>query len=50
MKYSFEIKDEYDIKTDGINKLAPNLMSKKNYGVHYKSLPYYLSQGIQYLM
>ena len=44
--YSFEIKNEYDIKTGGINKLAPNLMSKKNYGVHYKNLQYYLSQGL----
>ena len=40
--YSFEIKNEYDIKTGGINKLAPNLMSKKNYGYYL----YYLSQGI----
>ena len=44
--YSSEIKKEYDIKTGGINKLAPNLMSKKNYGVHYKNLQYYLSQGL----
>ena len=28
--YSFEIKNKYDIKTGDINKLAPNLMSKKN--------------------
>ena len=27
--YSFEIKNEYDIKTGGIDKLPPNLMSKK---------------------
>ena len=39
--YSFEIKSEYDIKTGGINKLAPNFISKKNYGVHYKNLQYY---------
>ena len=44
--YYSEIKKEYDIKTGGINKLAPNLMSKKNYGVHYKNLQYYLSQGL----
>ena len=44
--YSLEIKNEYDIKTGGINKLAPNFMSKKNYGVHYKNLQYYLSQGL----
>ena len=44
--YCSEIKRKYDIKTGGINKLAPNLMSKKNYGVHYKNLQYYLSQGL----
>ena len=44
--YSFEIKNEYDIKTGGINKLALNLIPKKNYGVHYKNLQYYLSQGL----
>ena len=27
--YSLEIKKENDIKTGGINKLAPNLMPKK---------------------
>ena len=46
MKYYNEIKNEYDIKTGGINKLAPNLMPKKNYGVHYRNLQYYLSQGL----
>ena len=44
--YCSEIKKEYDIKTGGINKLAPNLMSKKNYSVHYRNLQYYLSQGL----
>ena len=44
--YCSEIKRKYDIKSGGINKLAPNLMSKKNYGVHYKNLQYYLSQGL----
>ena len=33
-----KIKKKYDIKTGGINKLAPNLMPKKNYGVHYRNL------------
>ena len=36
--YSFEIKNEHDIETGGINKLAPNLIRKKNYGVHYRNL------------
>ena len=44
--YSSETKKEYDIKTGGINKLVPNLMPKKNYGVHYRNLQYYLSQGL----
>ena len=44
--YYSEIKKEYDIKTGGINKLAPNLMPKKNYAVHYRNLQYYLSQGL----
>ena len=29
-----------------INKLAPNLMPKKNYVVHYRDLKYYLLQGL----
>ena len=44
--YCSEIKKEYDIKTDDINKLTPNLMSKKNYVIHYRNLKYYLSQGL----
>ena len=46
MKHYNEIKNEYDIKTGGINKLAPNLMPKKNYWVHYRNLQYCLSQGL----
>ena len=37
-------KNEYDIKSGGIIRLVPNLMSKKNYVVHYRNLQYYLSQ------
>ena len=44
--YCSEIKRKYDIKSGEINKLTPNLMSKKNYGVHYKKLQYYLFQGL----
>ena len=46
MKCYNKIKNEYDIRTGGIYKLALNLMSKKNYGVHYRNLRYYLSQGL----
>ena len=44
--YCSKIKNNHDIKSGGINKLAPNLMSKKNYVVHYRNLKYYLSQGL----
>ena len=41
-----EIKNKSDIKTGGINKLTPNLMSKKSYVVHYRKLKYYLSKEL----
>ena len=41
-----EIKNNYDIKVGEINKLTPNLYSKKNYVLHYRNLKYYLSQGL----
>ena len=40
-----EIKTNYDIKVAGVNKLIPNLYSKRNYVVHYRNLKFYLSQG-----
>ena len=40
------MKNKYDIKSGDINKLVPNLMSRKNYVVHYRNLKYYLSQGL----
>ena len=39
-----EIKNKYDIKVGEINKLTPNLYSRKNYVLHYRNLKYYLSQ------
>ena len=42
-----EIKNNYDIKVAGVNKLIPNLYSKKNYVVHYRNLKFYLSQGVR---
>ena len=42
----FEMKNKYDIKVGGINKLIPNLLSKENYAVHYRDLKYYLSKGL----
>ena len=44
--YCSKIEKNHDIKSGGISKLAPNLMSKKNYVVHYRNLKYYLSQGL----
>ena len=44
--YWLEIKNKYDIKLGGINKLAPNLLPKRNYVVDYRNLKYYLSQGL----
>ena len=43
--YCLEIKKEHDIKVVVVNKLRPNLMSKKNYVVHYRNLKY-ISQGL----
>ena len=42
--YCLKNSKNFDIKTGGTNKLAPNLMSKKNYVVRYRNLKYYLSQ------
>ena len=44
--YCVEIKKKHDTKSGGINKLAPNLMTKENYVVHYRTLKYYLLQGL----
>ena len=44
--YSLEIKNKYDIKVGGIKKLVSNVMSKKNYVVHYRNVQYYLSLGM----
>ena len=44
--YCLEIKNKYDIKSGGINKLAPNLLPKKDNVVHYRNLKYYISQGL----
>ena len=44
--YCLEIKNKNYIKTKGINKLTPNLMSKRNYVVHYRNLKFII--GIIY--
>ena len=44
--YCLEVKNAHNIETGAINKLTPNLMSKKNYAVHYRNLKYYLSKGL----
>ena len=44
--YSSKNAKNFDIKTGGINKLLPNLMPKKNYVLHYRSLKCCLSEGL----
>ena len=44
--HQLQMKNKHDIKVGGINKVIPNLMSKKNYVIHYRNLKYYLSQGL----
>ena len=46
--YCLKIRNKHDIKSGDINKLTPNLMSKKNYVVHYRNLKYYISQGLRF--
>ena len=41
--YCSNIANEYGIKTDGVNKLVPNLGNKCKYVLHYRNLPLYLS-------
>ena len=44
--YWSEIKRKYNNKSEGFNKLAPNLIPKNNYVVYYRDLKYYLSQRL----
>ena len=44
--YCLKIKKKHDNKTGDINKLTPNLMSKKNYIVYYRNLKCYISRGL----
>ena len=44
--YSLENANKFDIKTGNINKLAPDLIPKNNYVVHYRNLKCYLSLGL----
>ena len=44
--YCLKIKNKHDNKSGDINKLTPDLMSKKNWVVHYRNLKYYISQGL----
>ena len=44
--YSLENANKFDIKTGNNNKLAPNLMPKNSYVIHYRNLKYYLSKGL----
>ena len=44
--YPLENANKFDIKTGIVNKLAPNLMPKNNYVVHYRSLKFHLPEGL----
>ena len=46
-EYCFNIANKYGIKIGGLNKLVPNLKSKRRYVVHYKDLQLYLSLGMK---
>ena len=45
--YCLKIKNKHDIKSGDINKLTSNLMSKKNYVVHYRNLKYNIKKSRQ---
>ena len=36
--YCGSIANKYDIKSDGVNKLVPNLGNKSEYVLHYRNL------------
>ena len=42
-KYCLSITNKYGIKNGGVNKLVPNLGSKRKHVVHYRNLQLYLS-------
>ena len=44
--YCSNIANEYDIKTDCVNKLVSNLGNKSKYVFHYKNPQLYFSSGI----
>ena len=46
-KYCKEIADKYEIKVGDVKKLIPNLGSKTNYIVCYRSFQLYLSLGMR---
>ena len=45
--YCSSIKNKYDIKSGGVNKLVPNLGIKSKYVLHYRNLQLYLSLGMK---
>ena len=46
-KYCTCIVNQYDIKIGSVNNPVPNLGSKSNYVLHYKSLQLNLSLGMK---
>ena len=45
--YCSSIANKYDIKSDGVNKLVPNLGNKSEYVLHYRNLQLHLSLGMK---
>ena len=46
-QYSREIKNKLNKENSKVEKIFPNLFDKKNYIVHFKSLKFYLAQGLK---
>ena len=46
-EYSKNIKNKLDIENSKIDKLVPNLFDMKNYVVHFRTLKFYLDQGLK---
>lgn len=44
--YSKEVAEKHGMKLKASSKLAPNLLDKKKYVVHYRNLQYYLQKGL----
>ncbi|CAJ0627301.1 10304_t:CDS:2 [Entrophospora sp. SA101] len=46
-KHLHNLHNDYPLAPENIEKLCPNLMDKKEYAVHYKTLQYYVKMGME---